>query len=50
MSTPLTNRHDILLLFEVTNGNPNAGARGDHAITSDDFRHSVNEAVGQIFP
>jgi CRISPR-associated protein Csd2 len=23
MSTPLTNRHDILILFEVTNGNPN---------------------------
>lgn len=23
MSKPLTNRHDILLLFEVTNGNPN---------------------------
>jgi CRISPR-associated protein Csd2 len=23
MSTPLTNRHDILILFDVTNGNPN---------------------------
>ena len=23
MSSPLTNRHDILILFEVTNGNPN---------------------------
>ena len=23
MSAPLTNRHDILILFEVTNGNPN---------------------------
>ena len=23
MSEPLANRHDILLLFEVTNGNPN---------------------------
>jgi len=23
MSTPLTNRHDLLILFEVTNGNPN---------------------------
>ena len=23
MSQPITNRHDILVLFDVTNGNPN---------------------------
>lgn len=41
MKTDLTNRHDILLLFEVTTGNPNGDPDAGNMPRQDPFNHGI---------